>query len=855
MKQLLIIFGILFINMIAYSETRDITIPETGKYEIKVFVKPAYTTFKKQIVLRPDLHSLETVKVLKDENQRDVYSFEINPEQTVSFDWVVSDNKDFSLIHVSNFSDYYLESNLLSSKISSGLFFYFDSNKDHIENRIVYSGDPFLLFNTIKTEKIILDLKTEKFIPKNFKKKVLHKFNIYKYRNWHYDNLNARIEGLTNGNFVGIFNEGGYIVFQKDISQINILKYPGIGLYTKINNMDIVLDIRIIAKTNGKKVVIKNRLNGNNGFYFFNLLDSVRENGFDVNKLKFKEIIISYSSSDVEVAKIELDKLIFSKMVTKDNANIDYLNENTIENGTFINEFQEDNLEIKDIKTILKNNTDYKQTVLLKGLYLTSDETKQVPVIFTKSFDKLMNSEKIDKLIESNLYVNPVKLWEVKKKGISLDRENIFKYVNKINPIFHTKVNNYFNGQIVVTADITNLLVGSSLYLRIKGERSDNDFEDIYPLYKIDNFKSFSMQKVDDRYQITAQGSFFSTQGSTDGDKIEITLVLNKLPPFDIKLLLPKLEKNFDSLEALSVKTELLYNNTFIGDISLLLNCTQLPPLGTKYPVNINELSINKLVYEKIPNKLSVEGISINLFNDKDRISIPVATLFSKNDFYNGGRWVIAGNAQFNQGKYSIVSNNSDYYTVDDVLLKKSNIIIAPNNKRQANISVDNNNVRKKILKYIAVLLIIALLIITLFVIRRYFLIDRLIAIIDLIMHIKTVFFLIQFLLIVLMLYLFAKYNYVGNVTSPAIIFLIIYSFFVRYYIRPFLVKKWSYFEKNKTAPYFGLAIILLLFTAVILASGNETVAESIAILVYFLLVEGVIIALKEFLSKRIDTF
>lgn len=68
----------------------------------------------------------------------------------------------------------------------------------------------------------------------------------------------------------------------------------------------------------------------------------------------------------------------------------------------------------------------------------------------------------------------------------------------------------------------------------------------------------------------------------------------------------------------------------------------------------------------------------------------------------------------------------------------------------------------------------------------------------------------------------------------------ICYILVVRRKLRPFIIKKWKYFEEKPSAPYIIGFIILLTLCAFLLILHLEPVAEEIATIAYFLLVVGV---------------
>lgn len=62
----------------------------------------------------------------------------------------------------------------------------------------------------------------------------------------------------------------------------------------------------------------------------------------------------------------------------------------------------------------------------------------------------------------------------------------------------------------------------------------------------------------------------------------------------------------------------------------------------------------------------------------------------------------------------------------------------------------------------------------------------------------------------------------------------------VRYWLRPLLSKRWTYFNEKKSAPYIIVFMIILVFCAIFLIFKLESVAVDLSIIGYFLLVVGV---------------
>jgi len=66
------------------------------------------------------------------------------------------------------------------------------------------------------------------------------------------------------------------------------------------------------------------------------------------------------------------------------------------------------------------------------------------------------------------------------------------------------------------------------------------------------------------------------------------------------------------------------------------------------------------------------------------------------------------------------------------------------------------------------------------------------------------------------------------------------YVMLVRKFIRPWLIRRWKYFQDKLCAPYIIGFMVLLILCAFLLIFKLEPVAEEMANIAYFLLVVGV---------------
>lgn len=103
-------------------------------------------------------------------------------------------------------------------------------------------------------------------------------------------------------------------------------------------------------------------------------------------------------------------------------------------------------------------------------------------------------------------------------------------------------------------------------------------------------------------------------------------------------------------------------------------------------------------------------------------------------------------------------------------------------------------------------------------------------------------------LIVLLMIasYLLFVSTYADAFSWGGLLLVIAYGVVVRYKARPYLSRKWDFLKTHYSAPYFVLALSLLLTCALALVLKQQVAAERIAVILYYLLVTGVVV---EFIS------
>lgn len=103
-------------------------------------------------------------------------------------------------------------------------------------------------------------------------------------------------------------------------------------------------------------------------------------------------------------------------------------------------------------------------------------------------------------------------------------------------------------------------------------------------------------------------------------------------------------------------------------------------------------------------------------------------------------------------------------------------------------------------------------------------------------------------LIVLLMIasYLLFVSTYADAFSWGGLLLVVAYGLMVKYKARRYLIRKWDFFSTHYSAPYFALALTLLLTCALALVLKQQVAAERIAVILYYLLVTGVVV---EFIS------
>lgn len=111
------------------------------------------------------------------------------------------------------------------------------------------------------------------------------------------------------------------------------------------------------------------------------------------------------------------------------------------------------------------------------------------------------------------------------------------------------------------------------------------------------------------------------------------------------------------------------------------------------------------------------------------------------------------------------------------------------------------------------------------------------------------------FLGILIVLLMIASYLLFVSTYSDAfswggVVLVVAYGLVVRYKIRSYLMRNWGFFKTHDSAPYFALALSLLLTCALALMLKQQAAAEHIAVILYYLLVTGVVVEFIRFAKE-----
>ncbi len=80
------------------------------------------------------------------------------------------------------------------------------------------------------------------------------------------------------------------------------------------------------------------------------------------------------------------------------------------------------------------------------------------------------------------------------------------------------------------------------------------------------------------------------------------------------------------------------------------------------------------------------------------------------------------------------------------------------------------------------------------------------------------------------------------DVPFGGLILVVAFGMGVRFRLRHYLSKRWPYFEKQLSAPYFFAFLGLLLWSGLMLGAGRERSSELAAVTAYFMLIFAVVL-------------
>lgn len=112
------------------------------------------------------------------------------------------------------------------------------------------------------------------------------------------------------------------------------------------------------------------------------------------------------------------------------------------------------------------------------------------------------------------------------------------------------------------------------------------------------------------------------------------------------------------------------------------------------------------------------------------------------------------------------------------------------------------------------------------------------------------VFWGILIVLLMIASYLLFVSTYANAFSWGGLLLVVAYGLMVKYKARRYLIRKWDFFSTHYSAPYFALALTLLLTCALALVLKQQVAAERIAVILYYLLVTGVVVEFIRFAKE-----
>lgn len=803
--KILIIIQLIFCASSLFASAFNLN--EEGKYEVSVFIKPRFTAITKKAVLTPEFKHDIKYRILSDESNN-IYHAEMLKKENFSFTWGI-DN-----INVNEYSQFKFENSLNGKNAGWAHIFYVDTDNDKIADKSVFFGDQDIFIDEMKKingNKESVEFNNRVISAASLTDKVLSKLNLITYKEWKYSLLHATIVHNSEKDITELnFQDKGQVKFFRNINNIDINKYPFFYFENDIKHKG-KFSVRAQFVLKEKSGLLKNQhvlITNYTDFeldYLVDLKSLTKSHNLEIKNLELVGVNLWFRNNNtipgLHTLQLNIKKVYFAKIFDV----VFLTNDSSGTKSIFDNITKQDiPVQISSINTIIKNKTDKNKKIFFKPLIFDSLAGINVPVVYAGNPGEIDTLNK-NNIVGGNESVVRSRVWELHDSKLTIGLNDFAKNINNRFVIYKTGVNKYFSGLIHIIPFIKFPVVYPyDLAMTIKGIKDNKEIELHYGLYRV---------------------------------------VLKDLYINEIKI------------------TSHIHDN-----IDLLKNFNE-----NYFEINELNIDIYSISLIKKPEKVYAKNLRLNFYdpvkdfthkeddNLKDKLKnikqFNVYADFTDKEIINGGKWVSLGEMQVDIKKFAVKFDNTDSFEIGDVLLKKQNYYYFLNKE---NSDTNDKKIVKesrsaKLIKAAIFIIFLSVIILAIYFIKRKNLYPLSINFIDSLFGIKTFFFTFQGFLLILVMNDFSKTkaNPGYDISNGLIVLIGIFALSIRYYIRPFLSRYLNYFNEKYSSIYFGTAILGLFITAMVLIAGNEKAAEKIAVFVYFLLITGIVIEIKEYVSRR----
>lgn len=294
------------------------------------------------------------------------------------------------------------------------------------------------------------------------------------------------------------------------------------------------------------------------------------------------------------------------------------------------------------------------------------------------------------------------------------------------------------------------------------------------------------------------------------------------------------------------------YANCLIRDISILVDYSS--PRTPYDDVVLKRLDLVRLHAAPFDQKVLVTGLGLTVSKPPGKKrEFSINGKLSKGDLMNGGAWfTVSNDLPLAEGNYEMVWQGGDAFAVDEVLAVRGNVYIYSSAERENSAASSGAGASSGTLIKLALVLLTAAACFALLVLaRRKRWISSVKDLFDRVFSYKQVFLGAQVVLMPAGLWLWYRQLRSGDRSTGLLLLLLSYNLWVRYRLRGWAQRYWKVINQRRTVFYFGAAIAGLVLCAALIMINRQHLAESVAVMVYLLLLEGVGIEIYLWIRNR----